>query len=356
MKIVRLVSELDFGGVEKVIELSALEINRRKDIELLVLVLSKGGRVSQHLIDQGVNVVILNNKCKIPNFNLIFRLIWFFKKNKIHVVHSSGAEANFHGLLAGYLANINIRVGEEIGYPNHHFFWQLIFKIIYRLSHRVIVISKAVQQFIVNKREVPLRKTQVIYNPVEIIDDQLICSREDDRFHFITVSRLVPIKNLEGLLRAFSLLDFEDKALNIVGDGPERIRLEELAVNLGIQHQIKFLGYQKDVAKLLCCADCFVLPSFSEGSSVALAEAMMAQLPSIVTQIGGASEIIGNSKSGLLIDPYDVNEIKEAMGYIIGLDEKDRKKMGQGARKYAMEKFSPSHYVNCLLASYKNIH
>lgn len=348
-------SELDFGGIEKVVELSAPEMARRDGIELLVLVLSKGGRASQLLIERGVNVVILNKNCKIPNFHLVIMLARFFKKNKIQVIHSSGAESNFHGLLAGYLANIEIRIGEEIGYPNHHLFWEWIFKIIFQLSHQVIVISKAVQQFVVSKGEVPLSKTQVIYNPVEIIDDKHIRSKKSEKFKFITVSRLVPIKNLEGLLHAFQLLDFENKTLTIVGDGPEKFRLEQLAVQLGIHHEIEFLGYQKEVAKSLRCADCFVLPSFSEGSSVALAEAMMAKLPSIATKIGGAGEIIGSSKSGLLVDPYNVNEIKDAMAFIIELDEEDRQKMGLRARNYALKNFSPANYVDCLLALYKKV-
>src|SRR5690606_23095658 len=139
------------------------------------------------------------------------------------------------------------------------------------------------------------------------------------------------------------------------GDGSEKIKLEKLAANLGIHHQIDFLGYRKNVAKILYTADCFVLPSFSEGSSVALAEAMMAQLPSIVTRIGGAAEILGDSNSGLLIDPYTVDEIKNAMVFVIDLNEEDRQKMGKRARKYALENFSPSLYVDHLLALYKRI-
>src|SRR5690554_5622120 len=104
MKIVRLVSELDFGGLEKVVELVSLEFNQRKDVELWIVVLSKGGRTSEMLFFKGINVMILDRKIRIPNLLLVFKLISIFKQLKPDVLHASGAEANFHGLMAGFFS------------------------------------------------------------------------------------------------------------------------------------------------------------------------------------------------------------------------------------------------------------
>jgi glycosyltransferase involved in cell wall biosynthesis len=165
----------------------------------------------------------------------------------------------------------------------------------------------------------------------------------------------VPIKNIEGLLVAFSQIETHNRSLVIIGDGAAKNSLSQLAVSLGISSKVQFLGFQNDVSQFLVQAHCFVLPSFSEGSSVALAEAMMAELPSIVTKIGGASEILGDSKSGILIDPYDALDLKDAMNYMIGLGHEERREMGKHAREYVAEKYSPSTHVDQLIALYGEV-
>ena len=143
MKVVRLVSELDFGGLEKVVELASLELNQRADVEVWVIVLSKGGTTSEFLSSHGINVVVLDQQSRIPNFFLLFRLITLFKELQPDILHTSGAEANFHGLIAGFFAGIKVRIAEEIGFPNHHFLWEMLFKVTYLFSHKVIVISSS---------------------------------------------------------------------------------------------------------------------------------------------------------------------------------------------------------------------
>ena len=354
MKVIRLVSELNFGGLEKVVELASLELNQRGDMDLSVVVLSKRGKTSEFLSYHGIKVMVLDQECRIPNIFLFFKLIAIFNKLKPDILHTSGAEANFHGLIAGFFAKTKIRIGEEIGFPNHRLMWEMVFKTTYLFAHKVIAISKAVQQFIVAKGEVPLHKTAIIYNPVQIFDLPGT-NPKNENFTFITVARLVPIKNIEGLLVAFSQIETTNKSLVIIGDGASKYQLHQLAVSLGTPSQVRFLGFQSDVSKFLVQAHCFVLPSFSEGSSVALAEAMMAELPSIVTKVGGASEILGDSDSGILIDPYSAVELKKAMDYMINLSDENRGQMGKKARDYVLNKFSPSIHVDQLQALYKDL-
>ena len=95
----------------------------------------------------------------------------------------------------------------------------------------------------------------------------------------VTIGRLVSLKGFHILLEAFAKLSFPNLKLIIVGDGEERASLEELAIRLGIASRVQFLGLRHDIPVILAAADLFVLPSFSEGLSRSILEAMAAGLP-----------------------------------------------------------------------------
>lgn len=364
MKIVRIVSELDFGGVEKVLENTIPEINKIADVSIIVL--GKGGRIAENLTKAGTKVIVMGKSPRIPNVSIFTELRKLLIQLQPDVVHCQGSEANFHGILIGSSVGIPVIIGEEIGLPNHHSYWKWIFKYVYLKAHFVIAISESVSNYIVQLGEVPSEKIKVLYNPVggQIIgnSEENLSTLESDsnqsrQFKFIYTGRLVKIKNLEGLLRAFSLLFnsnyTHDFILWIVGEGPEKESLVELCEDLKIKDQVIFWGYQEDVFSFLRKADVFVLPSYTEGSSVSLIEAMKIGLPSIVTKIGGTSEVIGDSESGILIDPYNEEEIFAAMNKMANLPTFERMQLGEKA-KNEIKRFSVESYIEQLMKIYQN--
>lgn len=354
LKVVRIVFELDFGGVEKVTDLAVQGFQSIEGISLQTISLGKGGRVSESLVKKGHTVWVMNQKAKIPDFFLIYRLARYFRKENFDVVHTVGAEANFHGLLAAALAGVPVRIGEEIGFPKHHFPYRYLFNFTYKFAHRVICVSEAVKQHLYHIGELPLSKARVIYNPIELPDGLEVKRHKRDPLVFITVSRLTSIKNIALVIRALASIIHETAfrpKLTIVGEGEEHMALEALVLELQVDAFVTFTGYQEKVFDLLAKADVFVLPSFSEGSSLALAEAMHAGLPSIVTKVGGASEILGDSQSGILIDPYSLEELKQAMLSFLSLPLTQRVEMGKRAKKQA-ERFSVENYCKELLSLY----
>ena len=211
MKILRIIPFLDFGGVEQRLKLTALGFQDVPDVDLIILVLGNGGKVSDELENLGVKLVILNESVRIPNIKLIYSLYRIIKVHRPDVVHCSGAEANFHGLIAAKMAGVRHKIGEEIGFPNHGLIWRSVFKIVYTLADHVIGISQAVADRIVALGEVPAAKIRVVYNPVELplsLGRQVLHARSE-QFVFITVCRLVPVKNLKNLVRAFHQLAFQ---------------------------------------------------------------------------------------------------------------------------------------------------
>lgn len=362
MKIIRIISELDFGGVEQVLANSLYELNKRDGLEIKVLVLGKGGKIADQLINEGFSIKVLGLNPRIPNFLLVKTLKKELLSMKPEVVHCQGGESNFHGILAASLSNVPRVIAEEIGIPNHHSYWKYIFKWIYKKADQVIAISEAVKEEIVGLREVKAEKVKIIYNPIcnsgdqeRLVSIKSLQQTKEEHFDFVTTCRLVPIKNLDRLIQAFAgLLKVNFKRnikLKIIGEGPEREKLERLSEKLEIEGNIEFFGFQSNVFPFLIHSDAFVLPSLREGSSVSLAEAMSMGLPSIVTQIGGAKEVLGKSDSGILIDPTNTVEIQSAMQQIIDLKREERLKMGERAKQEA-KRFSTVNYVDSLLSIY----
>lgn len=153
-------------------------------------------------------------------------------------------------------------------------------------------------------------------------------------FNFLTVSRLVPIKQIELQLEALKALtlEFSNAFLHLVGDGPEEARLKQLVVTLGLQEHVVFHGYQSgyQLGLLYQACDCFLLTSNYEGWGMVIIEASTAGLPIIMTDVGCAGELIINEKSGLIIPINDVTALKDAMRRIAS-DSPLRQQLSIGA-------------------------
>ncbi len=127
----------------------------------------------------------------------------------------------------------------------------------------------------------------------------------------VFAGRLQHVKNVDVLLRAWAGLNVGH--LIILGDGDERESLESLAAELNICDRVDFRGMVPDVVDYLRASDVFVLPSASEGLSVALLEAMASGLVPVATAIGGTTDLIRDTENGLLVTPGDVDELRDAL-------------------------------------------
>jgi glycosyltransferase involved in cell wall biosynthesis len=166
-----------------------------------------------------------------------------------------------------------------------------------------------------------------------------------------------PIKNQLMLVKAFiSLLkNFPEQKnqlrLVIAGDGPMRTEAIELLKNNGIVDLAWLPGYCEDVSELLRSIDIFVLPSYSEGISNTILEAMASGLPVIATDVGGNSELVQHEKTGFLVPVNNSEGITDAIGkYIRNPDLKRQHSMA--ARKLAVSKFS----ISCMVEQYTELY
>lgn len=355
MKVVRVCTFLDFGGIEKVFELQAKY--HRKEYELVFLALSTGGRTEVKLRKLGFEVVIINGSHKIPSFSIIFRLVREFRRIGPDVVHTCGAEANFHGQLAAWLVGVPNRIAEEIGIPNHRHLWKVLFRILYGLSNRVIAVSKAVGTYL-TKFEVPGNKVVVIYNPVDAIK-LFDHGDKPGKFIIISVGRLEPIKNFKMLIDLVGVFRarYPDRSaeLWLVGEGSQREELERYASSKSLESFVRYFGYLEHPETLLVKADVFVLPSLFEGFGLACIEAIQCRVPVIVSNSGGMSEYIVDGENGFLFDPASMEQLTDKIHAFLNMRPQEIELMTEKALETVNSKFSPNRYLDSILDCYNSI-
>lgn len=167
--------------------------------------------------------------------------------------------------------------------------------------------------------------------------EELFLAHEDSLI-IISVAELHERKGLKYLIEAIPKVaeKFPNIKLVIVGEGPERSELEKLIKKLDIANHVILTGRQKEIPKLLKCADIFVLPSRREAFGLVILEAMISGLPVIASETGGIPEIIKNT--GILVEPENSTGISAALIDLISHPEK-RQKLSVAGEKLVHEKF-----------------
>lgn len=354
MRIIRLTTFLDYGGIEsKMINLSTYS----DENEWWFCAVGKGGNAQKKIKENNKIVKCLKLAHKIPSFLTIAKLYLYFRKHKPHVVHSSGAEANFHGTIAARLAGIKIIISEEIGIPMHSRKAILIFNWVYSMSDFVVGESQTVINHLKAKYSIRKDKLKVISNFTLFLDlEKQDYKTDNDPFTIVSISRLEPVKNIEGIIKAVHLLKQEKYKIRyiIVGDGRSKNSIQSLINDLNLHDEIKLAGYQNEPKKFLSQADLYVLNSFSEGFSNSLLEAMYCKIPSISTNVGAANEMIEEGISGWIVKPGNDIELFEKIKSVIQSEKSARAKIGSNAHNSVIQKYSLESHIKSLLTLYKS--
>jgi glycosyltransferase involved in cell wall biosynthesis len=232
---------------------------------------------------------------------------------------------------------------------------QWLNRLLSALVQGFVAVSAARREDLATNEGISRSRIQVIYNGVELIDESTMAERKaaeakiglpPDRLLIGIVARLEPIKDHANLLRALRrvISEVPDAYLLVIGDGPEGPGLRELAVALGVQEHIRFLGFRDDVPLLLQLLDVFVLCSLAEGLSMTLVEACAASLPIVATAVGGNPEVIRDGWNGRLVPSGDPDALAAA---IIGLltRREEAASMGRRARQAFEQSFSSRRMV-----------
>ncbi|MCS7191821.1 MAG: glycosyltransferase family 4 protein [Armatimonadetes bacterium] len=182
----------------------------------------------------------------------------------------------------------------------------------------VVTISQRVAQ-VLQEGGVPKQKIHLVHIAIDP-DEHKVYERnfakaqlgmQDDGFPIVgTVGFLVPRKKVDTLLHAFKILQKRISShLLIIGDGPDRKRLERIASELGISEVAKFTGYRMDASALMSVFDVFVVTSIRDAAPIVLLEAGLAKVPIVASRAGGIPEYLQDGETGLLFQPEDANDL-----------------------------------------------
>ena len=356
MKIIRLSTFLDFGGIET----KMVNLSHYNDIEneWIFVAIGKGGVAEERILKNNKRTAILNLNDKIPSLKTIWQLYRYLKKERPDVLHTSGAEANFFGYFAGRMAGVPKIIVEEIGIPRQSSVAKKIFRFIFRNADYTVGESKAVVDHFVTTYKLDPDKAKVVSNFGLFQYDlsKLIVQKDESIFNIVMISRLEKVKNIEGVINVVARLCDTTSInirLTIAGSGALEQELKKKVEEMNLQKHVHFLGFITDPYPHLCNADLYVLNSHSEGFSNSLVEAMYSGTPVLSTTVGAASDIIEDSKNGFLISVNEEEELYLKLLKIVDIPKEVMSKIGSNGQKSIIEKYSLKNHIEQLMSLYR---
>ncbi|MBU2037488.1 glycosyltransferase family 4 protein, partial [Patescibacteria group bacterium] len=233
---------------------------------------------------------------------------------------------------------------------------KLIAKYVLPRANVVRCVSQRLKKQLIDDFGVAPEKITVVPIYIKVKSQKSKVKNNEDKKIFLTVGRLVPVKNIDLQIAAMAevVKKYPQAELWIVGDGPEEEQLKVKSQKLKVNDKIKFLGKKnkEELAEIYKKADAFLLTSNSEGWGLAVIEAASYGLPIIMTDVGCAGEVIKNNESGLIITIGDKQSLIQAMENLLR-DEALRQRIGEGARQAVTALPSKQETLNLYLMSWR---
>jgi glycosyltransferase involved in cell wall biosynthesis len=356
-KVLIITGTLKFGGVERLIIDTAKALKTKGSYYPVVCSLLEGGELENELKNSNIEYYSLkfkNLKNIIGNLLKIRKLI---KKSQPNIIHTHQFASDFYGVIGSM--GLNISVVCHLHNPQMEKWSRKIIR--YILSRWFIdgFIAVVDEKAELLKKSIPSieNKIFILYNAINPENFHLPAdfnhlafkkqlSIPEQGLIIGSVGRLSPEKGYDLLLLAFK--EILEKApysfLILVGDGPEKENLINLAKKLKIDERVIFAGYQKEIIKFLTIFDIFVVSSKIESFSITSLEAMYCGLPVIITDRLSSKDIL--SRAAMVV-PCSVEGIQDGIVKLIN-DEKLRKEMSEKGKLLVEKEFSIGSYISKL--------
>jgi glycosyltransferase involved in cell wall biosynthesis len=327
-----LTTSVDFGGIEKVLLTLFRHVDRH--VELIPVVFARSDARDLTFLDQLHDLgltprLIYIDKSRLQHLSPIRHCVdtmAILRRERFDVIHSHGYRADLIGLPLSRYFGVPI-VSTCHGFtPNDRrlALYSRMDVLALRHFNRVIAVSNRMRDDILVKGLSPARINVIANATSPVCEEAVRLERQrvrdrlyiaDDEFVFGFVGRLSEEKGLQQLLDAVHFRQPTEGAwrLLVVGEGPRRQQLESTASRRGLSAKIVFAGFQRDTSPWFSAMDAFVLPSLTEGTPMALLEAMAHRVPVVATAVGGVPSIISDRINGMLVPAADPPALASAL-------------------------------------------
>lgn len=328
-----------------------------------VLVCPKGSSVSMHALDAGLEVITvpLTTDLDISFVLRLYRIIKRIKPDLVHLHSRRGADI-MGGIAARAARTPAIILSRRIDNPvKRGLFSRLKYGF---LCDRIIAVSGGVTNALI-LGGVDAAKITCVHSVADAKKYQKKGSEAEVRAEFgldenanviAIIAQLIERKGHRFLFRAAPkiLEEFPNTHFLILGEGRLENNLCQLAESLGIQDKMIFAGFRNNIGELLSITSVLVHPATMEGFANCVLQAMAAEVPVVVTRVGGMPELVRDGVNGILIPPSDVGVLADSVIRLLG-DSELRAKMGSEGKRIVEEQFSVDGMVEGVLSVYRSV-
>ena len=348
-----IVNSLEVGGAEKQV-VTLLNHLDTAYFRLHLAYLKAGDRLLPQLDAAKLDALACCNVTRGVEPRAISQLATMIQTHNIDAIVST----NMYSMLYGYLARARVRPRPKLATVFHTTLLRtykekaqmLLYRRLFRRTDLLIYVSENQRD---HWRDWGLRAgaDAVVHNGIDV--DYFSAAQTPrqeglrarlglaaDDYVIGICSGLRPEKAHGDLLRALAILRGRGIAARalLIGDGPERVNIESMARELGIQEHVIITGLQNDVRPYIACCDVMTLVSHTETFSLAALESMALAKPLVMSDIGGASEQVVHGQTGLLFEPRDIAALTEQLAALNSATLRAR--MGAAAERRVHELFT----------------
>ena len=316
----------------------------------MVMCLRDLGEYTDEIKKLGIKVYYLPHKKNISDYFKFILIAKILKKEKIKVIHTHNTQPLIDGTLGAILSGVRtiIHTDHARNFPDKKKY-MIAERILSKFAFRVIGVSEHTCKNLIKYEKISNDKIAVIQNgilyekyniKINIYNKKKELGIKTDGYIIGLCVRLSNQKGISYLLKAMPKLieRYPDILLLIAGDGKRRKILEEESIYLSIENNVKFLGSRLDIPEILQLLTIYILPSLWEGMPMALLEAMAAGVPIVTTNVGGIPKMIINEFNGLIVDPKNSENLRNAILKLLD-DRNLREKFIRNGKKTFLDKF-----------------
>jgi glycosyltransferase involved in cell wall biosynthesis len=370
IRVVYCIDNMQVGGTELNAVRTAERLDRRR-FSVSVVCIRESGPLMARYKDAGIPVHTFP-MTSLLGFHAIqqaIRLVRLFRSEGTEIVHSHDAYTSVYATVCARLAGVPAVIASRRSWHSPHLQGRILRanRMAYRLAHRVVGNSPSVSRLVESEGGVSPSRIVTIpnfldpeaFNPLPAGERRRMLQElgvPEGAFVVGIVARLSPVKDHATLLRAIASLRSNMPTLHcvLVGDGPERERIEALGGQLGISDILHLAGERPQSPNLHGLFDVSVLCSTSEAFPNSVLEAMAAARPVVATDVGGTPDAVREGTTGLLVRPGDPSRLAHAITRLYH-EPALRVKLGNAGRASARAGYSADAVISQVEALYTGL-